>query len=94
MSRLHGSQSSARLISRLHGSLRRNDGGMERLVIRKRNRFDQHVSSVFILHTSKFHFHSQDQMKSRILSELFSGFHTRIHDILPILVKFLQVLET
>ena len=56
--------------------------------------FDQQVSSVFILHTWKFHFHSQDQIESRTLSQLFSGFHTKSHDILLILVKFLQVLET
>ena len=40
------------------------------------------------LHTWKFHFHSQDQIQSRRLSQLFSGFHTKINDILPILVKF------
>jgi len=74
-----------------------NDGNKDEqgeVRAKRSNRFDQQVSSDFYLHTWKFHFHSQDQIQSRRLSQLFSGFHTRIHNILPILVKFLQVFET
>ena len=74
-----------------------NDGNKDEqgeVRAKRSNRFDQQVSSDFYLHTWKFHFHSQDQIQSRRLSQLFSGFHTKINDILPISSKVLQVLET
>ena len=54
------------------------------------NKFRQYVSSSFMEVSLS---QSRPDEISDIIS-IISGFHTRIHDTLPILVKFLQVLET